>query len=494
MSASLKTSAAKGMAWISVEQISKQLIHFIIGIILARYLLPADYGIVPMLSLIYAICETIIDSGMSSALIRKKERTELDYSTLFYFNLCASIFFYCILFYFASVIARFFDMPILISVTRVTAINFVVSAFGTIQRTRLQILLNFKPTTIIDSSMLLLSGIGGIILAKIGYGVWALILPNLFFSTIGTILLWCVTRWVPICAFSWNAFREMFGFGSKILCSSIINTIYNNISTLVIGKMYSPTELGLYGRAQQFPAFPCGFVQGMILRITYPLLAKVNNETPERIEGIYKRVLRLPVYILAPILTGIICIAFPMIDCLLGERWRGCVILCQIYCFGAIWNPLTHINLNLLYVKGRSDLVLKLEFIKKTLGFTLLICSYKFGITGIVFSVSFYNFIAYSINCWYTGKFIGLGELQQLRLFLPIFINVTIMAVLTRLSMSITNSSMAKLLIGIPVGFFVYFLLSLIEKDTTYVEIIEMLHSTLKCPFLNRLKRVINEE
>jgi len=457
-----------------------QLVRFAVGIVIARFLIPADYGIVPMLALIYAICGTFIDSGMGAALVRKKDRTDLDYSTLFYFNLATSAFFYVCLFFAAPAIARFFNMPIMVSVTRITALSFVIGAFGTVQRTRLNIALNFKPMTLVDLAMSILSGIAGIYMAYRGYGVWALVWPGLVTSALGTVLIWIIARWRPLLAFSWQSFREMFGFGSKILCSSLINTIYGNLSTLVIGKVYTPADLGLYGRGQQFPSFPSSFIQGMILRVTYPLLAKVNNETPERMADIYRRVLRMPVYILAPVLAGIACVAHPMVDVLLGEKWLGCVILCQIYCFGCLWGPLTHINLNLLYIRGRSDLVLKLELIKKTIAFAMLITSFRFGVVGIVTSMALYDFVAYSFNCYYTGKFIGLGEFRQLRMYAPIFANVAIMATLTRLAMGITDVSLIKLLVGVPVGSLVYLTLSWVEKDETFVEGLNLLMSTNK--------------
>jgi len=475
MPESLKRKAVKGMAWTAFEQAMMHLVRFAVGIVIARFLLPADYGIVPMLALIYAVCGTFIDSGMGSALVRKKDRTDLDYSTFFFFNLATSVFFYACLFLAAPAIARFFNLPILVSVTRITALNFVIGAFGTVQRTRLNIVLDFKPMTLIDLSMSVLSGIAGIYMAYRGYGVWALVWPGLVTSALGTALIWRVTRWRPLPAFSLTSFRELFGFGSKILCSSLINTVYSNLSSLVIGKVYTPADLGLYGRGQQFPAFPGNFVQGMILRVSYPLLAKVNNETPERMAEIYRRVLRLPVYILAPVLAGMACVAHPMVEVLLGERWLGCVTLCQIACFGCLWSPLTHINLNLLYIRGRSDLVLKLELVKKTIGFALLITSFRFGVVGIVTSLALYEFIAYSFNCHYTGKFIGLGELRQLRLYAPIFVNVAVMALFTRLAMDISDVASIKLLVGIPVGALVYFALSWLEKDETFLEIKSLL-------------------
>jgi len=475
MAESLKKKAAKGMAWTAFEQAVVLLVRFAVGIVIARFLMPADYGIVPMLALIYAVCGTFIDSGMGSALVRKKDRTDLDYSTLFYFNLATSIFFYICLFFAAPAIARFFNMPILAQMTRITAFSFVVGAFGTVQRTRLNIALNFKPMTLVDLSMSILSGIAGIYMAYRGYGVWALVWPGMVTSILGTAIIWRITRWHPLLAFSWKSFREMFGFGSKILCSSLINTVYGNLSTLVIGKVYTPADLGLYGRGQQFPAFPSGFIQGMILRVTYPLLAKVNNETPERMSDIYRRVLRMPVYILAPVLAGIACVAHPLVDVLLGEKWLGCVIICQIYCFGCLWSPLTHINLNLLYIRGRSDLVLKLEVMKKTIAFAMLITSFKFGVIGIVTSMAVYEFVAYSFNCYYTGKIIGLGELRQLRLYAPIFANVAIMTVLTRLAMEVSHVSLVKLLVGIPVGLLVYLALSWSERDETFNECVGLL-------------------
>ena len=480
MAESLKRKAAKGMAWTAFEQAMMQLVRFTVGIVIARFLIPADYGIVPMLALIYAICSTFIDSGMGAALVRKKDRTDLDFSTLFYFNLGASVFFYICLFLAAPCIARFFNMPILSAVTRITALSFVVGAFGTVQRTRLNIALDFKPMTLVDLSMSILSGIAGIYMACHGYGVWALVWPGLITSIIGTVIIWRITGWRPLPAFSSKSFKKLFGFGSKILCSSLINTIYGNISTLVIGKFYTPADLGLYGRGRQFPEFPANFIQGMILRVTYPLLAKVNNETPERMVDIYRRVLRMPVFVLAPVLAGIASVAHPMVAFLLGDKWLGCVIITQIACFGVLWNPLTHINLNLLYIKGRSDLVLRLELIKKTIAFAMLITSFRFGILGIVTSMAVYDFIAYAFNCYYTGRFINLGLFRQLKLFAPIFFNVAVMSLVTILVMRFSAVALVKLLLGVPVGALTYIALSWVEKDQTFMEILGLLLPRIK--------------
>lgn len=467
MTHSLKNQAAKGMAWTAFEKAMLQFVHFAVGIVLARFLMPADYGIVPMLALLYAICSTFIDSGMGSALVRKKDRTDLDYSTLFYFNLGVSVFCYICLFFAAPCIARFFNMPILCMVTRITAISFVVGALGTVQRTRLNIALNFKPMTLVDLAMSVLSGIAGVYMAYKGFGVWALVWPGLITSMIGTAIIWRVTGWRPMLAFSRESFKEMFGFGSKILCSSLINTIYSNLSSLIIGKFYTPADLGLYGRGYQFPSFPSGFVQGAILRVAYPLLANVNNEAPERLADIYQRVLRLPVFLLIPVLVGLASIAHPLVLVLLGDKWLGCVPILQIACFGCLWAPLTHINLNLLYVKGRSDLVLRLEVFKKTIAFAMLIASFKFGVLGIVSSMALYEFVAYSFNCYYTGKFIGLGELRQLRMFLPIFINGMVMGIAVWISEQFFDSPILKLVVGIPTGAVVFLLLSIIQHDST---------------------------
>lgn len=462
------------MLWTGIERLGTQVIQFVIGIIIARILLPSDYGLIGMLAIFMGIAQTFIDSGFSSALIQKKDRNQNDYSTVFYFSIAIGVIIYTILYFGAPYIAKFYNQPILTAVTRVYMLTLVINGFSISQTAKLTVDLNFKGLAIVTILSIMVSGCIGIYLAYNGYGVWALVWQGIVMSFCRTLLTWIISRWTPLLIFSKQSFIKLFSFGSKLLASSLINSVYSNISTLIIGKAYHAVELGFFTRAQQFCQLPTQTITNIVLKVNFPILSKVQDDNKKLIEA-YKILLRTPVYILYPLLFGLAILSKPLIIVLLGENWAPSSKLIPILCFGCLWEPLTHINLNLLYVKGLSGLVLKLELIKKPLAFMMLFCSIPLGLEWMCVAISLYSFIAFSINCYYTGKILNFGLLKQLKSLIPILGYCLIMSVIV-ISISIVFSSpVYKLLVGTIIGMLSYILLGVLFSDRSLQHIINII-------------------
>ena len=466
----IKGKAVSGMAWTGIERLATQAIQFIIGIIIARILMPSDYGVVGMLAIFIAIAQTFLDSGFASALIQKKDRTDVDYSTVFYFNIVVALVLYAGFYISAPWIASFYNMPVLNEVTRVTTLSLIISGLTIVQQAKLTIDLRFQHLALASIISVSVSGACGIFMAYNGFGVWALVYQGLISAASRTSILWLSSKWRPGFVFSVSSFKRLFSFGSKLLCSGMINTIYGNLYTLVIGKAFNAAEVGFYNRANQFATLPSATITQMVVNVNFPILSQMQDDN-ERLVKTYRKLLCAPLFILTPVLLGIAAVGYPLVEIILGQKWLPCVPYLQILCVGCLFNPLTHINLNLLYVKGRSDLVLKLELIKKPIGFLILFASIPFGIWWMCFGSALYNFIAFVFNCYYTKTLLNYGFFMQMRELANIFIGGIIMwLVVTAVMMPFSDVSL-KLLIGILGGVLSYTLYAMITKEQSYKEI-----------------------
>ena len=474
MGDNLRSAAVKGMAWTGVERLATQVLRFLISLVMARLLVPADYGIVGMLSIFLAIAGTFQDSGFGAALIQKKDRTEEDYSTVFYFNLAISIICYGLFFVGAPLIARFYKLPDLIPITRVIALGLIINAFSAIQQTRLTINLRFGTQAILSIVSLVVSSTIGITLAYKGYGAWALVWSSILGGAINVVILWIVARWHPILAFSTQSFKRLFGFGSKLLCSSMINTIYGNLYTLVIGRAFGAAEIGHFNRANGFASLPTETITGIVLKVNYPILSRFQDDN-ERLASAYKRLLRTPLFLLISVLFGMAAVAEPMVRVLIGDKWLPCVPFLQVLCLGMMWNPLTHINLNLLYVKGRTDLVLKLELIKKPIAFAILMAMIPFGIMWMCVGKAAYDFIAFCFNCYYTNKVLKFGFWAQMREIVPMIINALLMAGVAILAMALFEKPLYKLFAGVLAGMISYLAGAVIYREESLAYLLDMI-------------------
>ena len=455
MSDSLKSKTVKGVVWSSIERFSTQGVQFLIMIIMARLLTPKDYGLIGMLAIFLAVAQSLIDSGFSQALIRKQDRTDVDNSTVFYFNIVVSSALYLILFIAAPFVADFYNQPELTSVMRVVCLGVILNSLAVVQRALLTVRIDFKTQAKASLSAAVISGCIGIVLAYCGFGVWSLVVQQLLNLSVNTLLLWIFSKWRPIAVFSWKSFHELFAFGSKLLASGLLDTMYRNIYPIVIGKLFSASSLGHYTRAQQFSEFPSSNVTGIIQRVTYPILCGIQDET-ERLEAVYRKFLKLSAFIIFPLMIGMSAVARPFIDIVLGTQWGFCGQLLQIICFAMMWYPIHAINLNLLQVKGRSDLFLRLEIIKKILGITVLCITAPFGLVVMCYGQIFNSIVALVINTYYTGKLINVGFIRQMKDLLPtILLSLTMFGAILLVN-GFIDANIYRLVIGILVGIIVY--------------------------------------
>lgn len=426
--ASLKQQAIHGTLWSAIEKFALLGIQFVLQIILARLLTPSDYGIVGILAVFLAIANAFIYCGFTSALIQNQERSEEDFSTAFYFNITIAVFSYIVFWFAAPFIAAFYKMPILVPVTRVLTLSLPIAALGAINRTKLQIAVNFKTQAKATITAVILSGLTGIFLAYKGFGVWALVVQTLVKELFNTLLLFYLVRWKPLLQFSLVSFKKMFGFGSKLLAANLLDVFYFNMYPLVIGKLFSAADLGLYSRATGFAHLPSTLTTDIVSRVTFPIFSKIQNDL-DRLFLAYKKYLAVISAIYAPVLLGLCAIAKPMVLVLIGERWLPAVPLLQILCIANAFNCMININLNLLYVKGYTGAVLKLNIIKRIISFVILLLSIPFGMKGLCMGQVIYSQIALFLNTYYTKKILNLGYWEQLKEVCPIYL-VSVMSVL----------------------------------------------------------------
>lgn len=452
---SIKDQAAKGMMWNAIERLSSQGIQFVLTIIIARILSPDDYGLVAMLGIFIAIAQTIIDSGFSNALIQKTNRTEIDYSTMFYFNIIASIFIYLLLFVSAPWIALFYDKPELVKIVRFIGITLITNSLGVIQMTRLIIALDFKKLAIAALLSVIISGSLGLWMAYHGYGVWTLVFQALLSNLSWTVTLWIFAKWSPKWCFSLSSFRELFSFGSKLLFSNLLHTLYTNMYSLVVGKYFNASTLGYFNRAYTLGQFPVQNFGNIVQKVLYPIQCRFQDED-EKFNQIFISYLRISSFVLFPLMIGFTVLATPVITLLLTEKWLPAVPLLQIMCLSMMWFPIMQANVSVLDAKGRSDYHLQSEIIKKILAVFILLATLPFGINGVCLGMMIYSFVDMAVVIAYSRRLTSVGYKLQFKILIPSFMLALIMGGLVYLIAYNINSVVHKLLVGAGVGFIFY--------------------------------------
>lgn len=459
MGESLKNKAAKSVMWSAVERFSVQGIQFILTIIIARLVSPSDYGLIAMLGIFLAIAQTFIDSGFSNALIQKQDRTETDFSTVFYFNIVVGVVVYLLLYLCSPFIASFYNEPKLDLITKVVGLNLIISSFSVVQRAKLTIALNFKLQAVTSLIAVIISGAVGVYMASVDYGVWAIIFQTLLNNFFNTLLLWILTKWMPRICFSWRSFKKLFGFGSKLLLSSLLHTIYTNLYSIVIGKKFAATDLGYYNRAYTMAYFPSGNISEILTRVIYPVQCNIQNDN-ERLKHSYFQYLRISTYIIFPLMTGLCVLAKPFIVLVLTEKWLPAVPLLQIMCVAYMWNPIMVINYSIVNAKGRSDYNLQAEIIKKIISIIILIATIPFGITIMCYGLILYSFCDMYITSHYVFKVIQCSLYSQLKSISSILFLNFIMGIGIYFFTMLFQDPFYKLFIGLLYGIIFYIVLS----------------------------------
>lgn len=428
MGKSLKDRTISGMIWAAIYKFGVLGISFSVNLVLARLLTPYEFGIIGMILVFTVISEAIVDGGFASALIQKRNPTQADYSTIFYWNLLISIFLYIGLYFAAPFIEQFYKMQGLKDVLRVLGIIIVINSFNIIQFTRLRKNLNFKSIAKVNISAVIISSTVAIILALNGYGVWSLVVKMICISIIQSLWLWIAAKWSPSFIFSFHSFKELFGFGSFVLLSSILDRLYSNIQSLVIGRAFSPVELGYFTQARKLEHIPVKGLSTVVDQVTYPLYSNINDNK-ERVKNAVRKSLKSITYLNFPLMILLILVAEPLITILYSDKWIQSIPYFQILCVGGMVWTLNTTSVNIIKSMGRSDLFFFIQLLSKFLGICLMIFGLKYGILGFIWSVALSGYLIYGIYTYFTNKLINYSITEQLKDILPSLVTSLIVGV-----------------------------------------------------------------
>lgn len=470
MQETLKNKATKGILWNAIEKFSTQGGQLIINILLARLLMPEDFGLIGMLSIFIAISQTFIDSGMGSGLIQKKNCSEIDFSTVFVFNLAISILLYFLLFVASPLIANFYEKEQLTILTRVLGLNLIINSLAIVQRTKFMIDIDFKTLAKINLIAVIISGILAIISAYLGLGVWALVILNLIRTAITTLLLWFHRNWSLSLKFSKHSLKNLFAFGSKLLIAGLYSQTLQEVYNIVIGKAYSSTELGYYTTSKKITEISAGTVSSILQQVTYPILASLKEDR-EKLISIYRRIIRMTAFFIFPAMTLLALLADPFVKLFLTEKWIQAIALIQWLCFARIVTPLSVVNMNIINAIGRSDLFLKVDLSKAPLIIIALILTVPLGVQAMVIGHVVTSFLSFFINAYMPGKLFGYGAFKQLKDMIPIFLATGFMAFFVYLGTFWISSNVLKILFGSIIGILTYLILCYIFKIQELKEI-----------------------
>jgi O-antigen/teichoic acid export membrane protein len=447
MPSSLKSAATKGIIWSAVDKFAVQIGQFVVSIVLARILLPEDFGLLGMLAIFIALSQTFIESGMGLGLIQRQDRTDIDFSTVFVFNLAVSSLFYLLLFFSAPFIASYFSQPKLIDLTRVLGLNLFISSLAIVQRTKLTIEIDFKAIAKTNVIGVIIGGLTGVAAAMNGFGVWSLVIQTLLGAFASAVSLWFFSHWIPSIAFSKESFKNLFGFGSKLLLSGLYAQILTNVYNICIGKYYPIASLGFYTRVKGFADISAGTITSILQQATFPILASVQNDK-EKLVSVYSRMIRMSSFIIIPMMTLIALLAKPIVILLLTEKWAAIIPLLQWMVFARIFLPMSAINMNLLNAIGRSDLFLKVDLSKLPLTVIAMIITIPMGVKAMIIGHVVTSAVAFFFNAYLPGKYYGYGGLAQLKDMLPVFVATIGMSVVVFLFTVFFDSLILQLVGG----------------------------------------------
>jgi O-antigen/teichoic acid export membrane protein len=470
---SLIKKSISGTIWTFLDIAFNKSIYFFATLILARILGPNEFGLMGMILIFYTIGNTLIESGLTVSIIRTSNPDEVDYSTLYYMNLAISFIAYFIIFISGSFIANFYNQPILESLVKIYCLGFIVNAFRMIPNAILVKEMNFKKIALLNVPGNLI-GLGlGIYMALNGYKVWSIV--GLYLSTqiVTTLMYWMFVKWKPLFKFSKSKMKYHWGFGYKLMLSAQLNSIFDNIYNILIGKFYSVESLGYYERAYTLNNYPISVLSGIISKVTLPLLSKLADDK-KKTKIVYRKLLMLTFYISAPLMLGLFVIAKPLFLLFLGDKWLEAVPFFQILCLGYFLYPIHSLNITILSVYGKSNLFLKLEIIKKLVVLILVFSSLNFGIYGLVWSSVIASFVALFINSFYSGKLIFYNTKSQLMDLMPTFIISLFMAIFMRFIYLLFENSdnyMLSLILPSIAGFCIFSILSFFTKNESMHDI-----------------------
>lgn len=474
-----KVSIVSNFVWRFAERCGAQLVTFIVSIVLARILSPEDYGIISLVTVFIAILQVFVDSGLGTALIQKKNADDLDFSSVFYFNFSVCLVLYVFMFIAAPYIAKFYDDSTLIPIIRVLSLTIVIAGIKGIQQAYVSKNMLFKRFFFSTIGGTIFSAILGITMAYAGCGVWSLVAQQLSNTAIDTLILWCTVKWRPKRIFSLDRLKTLFSFGWKLLASSLLDTVYNNLRNLIIGKMYSSADLAFYNQGDKFPKVIVTNINTSIDSVLLPTMSNAQDDK-KRVKQMTRRAIKTSTYVMAPLMMGLAFCAEPIVRVVLTDKWLPCVPFLRIFCITYMFWPVHTANLNAINAMGRSDWFLKLEIIKKIMGMTILLSTMWFGVMAMAYSLLLSSVLSQIINSWPNRKLLNYGYLEQVRDFAPGILLAVGMGICVYFVGCLPFPTIVTLLIQGVSGAIIYIGVSAILKLEEFEYLIGMLKSFLK--------------
>ena len=469
----------KNFIWRFAERCGAQLVTFVVSIVLARILTPEDYGTIALVTVFTTILQVFVDSGLGTALIQKKDADDLDFSSVFYFNFIVCLILYAGMFIAAPSIARFYGDVSLIAIVRVISLTIVISGVKGIQQAYVSRHMLFKRFFFSTIGGTVFSAFLGIAMAYAGYGVWALVVQQLSNTAIDTLILWLTVKWRPKRSFSWKRLEELLSYGWKLLVSALLDTGYNNITNLIIGKVYSSSDLAFYNQGDKFPKVIVSNINTSIDSVLLPSMSNVQNDR-QGVKRMTRRAIKTSTYVMAPLMMGLAFCADSIVRVILTDKWLPCVLYMQIFCFTYMFWPIHTANLNAIKALGRSDLFLKLEIIKKIVGIVILLFTMRISVKAMAYSMIVTSILSQVINSWPNYKLLNYGYFEQIKDILPSIVLATVMGVLISLIRLLNIAPGFMLLIQMVLGVVIYIYGSYILKLESFEYLLDMIKSFIK--------------
>ena len=474
-----KKSVIGNFIWRFAERCGAQLVTFIVSIVLARILDPKDYGTIALVTVFTTILQVFVDSGLGTALIQKKNADDLDFSSVFYFNFIVCIILYVGMFIAAPYIALFYKDTTLTPVIRVISLTIVISGVKGIQQAYVSKNMLFKRFFFSTIGGTIFSAVLGIAMAYMGYGVWALVAQQLSNTAIDTLILWLTVKWRPKKMFSYERLKSLFSFGWKLLISSLLDTAYNNLRNLIIGKLYSSSDLAFYNQGEKFPKVIVMNINASIDSVLLPTMS-IEQDNPERIKQMTRRAIKTSTYVMAPLMMGLAFCAEPIVRLVLTDKWIFCIPFLRIFCITYMFWPVHTANLNAINAMGRSDWFLRLEIIKKIVGLAILLSTMWFGVMAMAYSILLSSVLSQIINSWPNRKLLKYGYLEQVRDFAPGILLAVLMGICVHFVEYMSLPMIVTLVIQIVLGSIIYIVGSAILKLEEFQYLLEMIKSIMK--------------
>lgn len=475
----IKQKVMSGLIWKFAERISAQLVTFIVSIVLARLLDPSHYGAIAIVNIFIALANVFVVSGFGNSLIQKKDADDTDFSSVFYFNILMSIVMYAIVFFCSPIVAGFYSMPILTPVLRVMGLRLIVAGINSVQHAYVARHMLFKRFFWSTLGGTLVSGVVGIIMAYQGFGIWSLVAQYMTNTTVDTIVLLFTVKWRPKLLFSLKRLGRMFAYGWKLLVSALLETGYNELRSLVIGRMYTPSDLAYYNKGRQFPNLVVTNINSSIQSVLFPAMAN-NQDKRDQVKAMCRRSIRTSSYIMLPLMVGLALVAEPFVKLLLTEKWLPCVPYLQISCFVMAFMPIHTANLQAIKAIGRSDIFLKLEIIKKIMGLAVLLLSMRYGVFAIALSGILSTILSTIINSYPNKNLIGYSYFEQIRDLFNGIIPLLVMSLVVYLIGPLNINELPLIIVQVVVGIIAYVVVSALTKNDSFMYIYGIVKNFLK--------------